>query len=47
MKITPCSIENSWKNCMNRGSGMMREIHVGVRREVASFRASKRGFFSL
>ena len=26
---TPCSIENSWKNCMKRGPGRMREIHVG------------------
>jgi len=32
---------------MKRGSGRNREIYVGVRREGTSFRASKRGFFSI
>ena len=47
VKITPCLIKNSWKNCMNRGSGIYREINVGVRREVTSFRALKKGVLFL
>ena len=32
-QITPCSIENSWIFCMNRGSGRYCKINVDGRRE--------------